>query len=37
MLGAVFVLSLLSKWHGRMAASDRAAAPPLNPIDMKEK
>lgn len=37
MLGAVFVLPLLSKWRGRMAESDRAAAPPLNPIDIKEK
>lgn len=37
MLGAVFVLPLLSKWRGRRAASNCAAAPPLNPIDMKEK
>ncbi len=37
MLGAVFVLPLMSKWRARMAVFDRAAAPALNPIDMKEK
>ena len=37
MLGAMFVLPLPSKWRGRMAVSDRAAALGLNPIDRKEK